>query len=201
MRISIDRVSSPNHRDLLNVQHTHLKLHQASNERSHSHGKDRTIVSRGSRDITHGRSRRRSRRRRRSNQRRASLSRRRSPTGSDTGAGVRRAQVGRDSSVRRLDAGVVARLIGVPVRGSRGVVDDIDRLNVERERTFGVVSLAAGPLDRTLGVIWVAAGPDADADAHGRLGVVCAVDGIGVLECAHDDAVQEPLDALGGPVD
>lgn len=201
-RICINQVTPTNHPDLLHDQQNHLELNHARNKRSQSHGKNRSIVrSRRSRDKASRRSRGRSGRGRGSNRRRASLRRSRSLTRSNNRARVRRAQVSRRCSISSFDARVVTSLIGVLVRRSRVVVDDIDRLNIHGERTFGVISLAAGPLDRALGVIWVAAGPDTDADAHGGLGVVCAIDGVGVLERAHDLAIYEPLDAFGGPVD
>lgn len=82
-----------------------------------------------------------------------------------------------------------------------GVVGDVDGLDIHGERSVSVVGLTTSPLDGTLTVVGVAAGPDTDADAHGGLGEVLARDCIGVIQCADDLAVQEPLDATGGPVD
>ena len=100
-----------------------------------------------------------------------------------------------------LDAGVSASLVGVLVRGGRVVIDDLDRLDIHREGTSGVVSLASSPPNGTFRIVGVAASPDTDLNTHWGLGVVLAVQGIGVLESAGDLAVQDPLDAVGGPVD
>lgn len=68
--VCINQVTPQNHPDLLDDQHNHLELNEASNKRSDSHGKDRSVVSNGrSRDKTNRRSRCGSRSRRRSNQR------------------------------------------------------------------------------------------------------------------------------------
>ena len=180
----------------------HLELSHTSDQRDHGDSKSRAIVrSRSSRDNTDRRSRRRSRSRSRSIGRGASPCRRRSLTRSHNRARVRSTQVRGSGTISSLDASIRTRLIGILVCRSGVVVDDIDRLDIHRERRGGVVRLTTSPLDRTLRVIGVATGPDTDADAHGCLGVVGSVDGVGVLECADDFAVEEPFDSLGGPVD
>jgi len=72
-----------------------------------------------------------------------------------------------------------------------------------QDSPFGEIALAARPLDGTLWLSWPATGPVAELETHGRLRVVLAAvgEGVGVPERADGDAVDDPLDPLGGPVD
>ena len=115
--------------------------------------------------------------------------------------GVGQAGGRRRSAVVHLDAGVVASLVGVLVVGGRVVVGHVDGLDVHDEGDVVEVGLTTSPLDGALGVAGVTAGPDTDLELAGGLGVVLAVQSIGVLDSVLDVAVDDPLDALLGPVD
>lgn len=107
-----------------------------------------------------------------------------------------------DDGVGRVqdDAGPVAGEVAVGVGRGRVVVGDVDGLDVHGEGGVAVVGLAAGPLDGALAAA-VAGRPGAQLDAHGRLGVVGAVDGVGVVEGAHGGAVNVPGRGRRGPLD
>ena len=82
------------------------------------------------------------------------------------------------------------------------IVLRVDLLDRHLEGLLAEVGFAASPLhDARVVVLGVAAGPDAEADVHGRLGVVGALEGVGEFELAQLLAVDPPLDAVLGPVD
>lgn len=99
------------------------------------------------------------------------------------------------------DTVVVAGQVAVRVALPGVRVHDFDLLEHHRKRARVVIRLAAGPLDRAGVVGGVAAGPDADADVHGRLGVVLSSDSVGVVQGAYGDVVDEPCCGGGGPGD
>lgn len=103
--------------------------------------------------------------------------------------------------IRRPNTLIRTRHIGPRIRLGRGIVDNPHRLDIHGERRLGVIRLTTGPLDRALCVIRVAAGPDPDPRTHGRLWVVCAGDGVGVVQGSDEVAVDVPLRALGCPAD
>jgi len=127
--------------------------------------------------------------------------RRRGALGGGRAGGVGQAGRRRRGAVVHLDAGVVAGLVGVLVVGGGVVVGNVDGLDVHDERNVVEVGLTTGPLDGALGVAGVTAGPDTDLELAGGLGVVLAVESIGVLDGVLHVAVDDPLDALLGPVD
>ena len=62
-----------------------------------------------------------------------------------------------------------------------------------------IVYFSAGPLDGVVTVVFVAACPDADADVHGRLWIVCPSVGVVVRQRTHDGAVDVPFQRLIRP--
>lgn len=105
------------------------------------------------------------------------------------------------SRIRRHNTGIRARLVGVVVRGSGVVVDDVDRLDIHGEGDIGVIRLATRPLDRSLAVGRIASGPDTQLHDHGCLRVVPPAESVGILDCAHGGPVDVPGDGSGGPDD
>lgn len=103
------------------------------------------------------------------------------------------------SRIRGHDAGIRARLVGIVVRGSRVIVDDVDRLDVHGEGDIVVIRLTTSPLDCSLAVRRIASGPDAQLHNHRRLREVLPIDGIRILECAHGGPVDVPGDGRSGP--
>lgn len=108
---------------------------------------------------------------------------------------------GRAVRAAELYAGVRPRL--VPVRVARGgiVVDNVDALDIGRERAVGKVRLAPGPLDRPGRVAGVAPGPDPQLHPHRGLRVILAVQRRRVVEGPLGDAVDLPGEGLLGPYD
>ena len=106
-----------------------------------------------------------------------------------------------------LDALPSAGLVAVRVRAGGGgtgaahVVLDGDGLVVALERRRAEVGETTGPLDGALGAGGVATDPGSDLELHGGLGVGVAATGTRVGQGADDVAVDEPVDALGVPVD
>jgi hypothetical protein len=99
---------------------------------------------------------------------------------------------------------VAIDVLGDVVGGGRvaaGVVGDLDALVDGVKGSLGEVGETAGPLDGALGSGAAAGAPGADLDLHGGLGEAGAALGLLVLDGADDGAVNDPLDALGGPVD
>lgn len=86
-------------------------------------------------------------------------------------------------------------------RAAAGVVDNLNRLVPGVKGRLAEVGHAAGPLDGPRARAGQAGDPGAELDLHGGLGVAGAALGVGVVEGADDDVVDEPVDLLGGPVD
>lgn len=94
-----------------------------------------------------------------------------------------------------------ARQIPIRVAPTGILINNLNLLEHHRKRPVGVLRRAASPLNRALVVCAVAAGPDADADVHGRLGVVFPRERVGVVEGADGDVVDVPGCVRRGPGD
>ena len=89
--------------------------------------------------------------------------------------------------------------VAVFVFAAGGVVGHADGLHEHCVGGFGVVYFSAGPLDGVVVVVFVAAGPDADADVHGCLWVVCPSVCVVVRQRTYDGAVDVPFQRLIRP--
>lgn len=97
------------------------------------------------------------------------------------------------------DAFVGPREVAVRVRPGRVVVRDGDAPDERRERAVAVVRGAAGPRDGPRRVAGVPPRPGPQLHAHGRLRVVCAVQGRRVAEGPDRRAVDLPGERLLRP--
>lgn len=131
-----------------------------------------------------------------------------STEGTENGRVISDGDVGLHGSLGGVDVRVVAGLLGA--RGG-SVASDIDLANSSVVVTLLLdvlavpVNLTTGPVDGTLGVAGLAGGPERHLQARGGLGVLEAVGsgvpGVGLLQGAHDGAVDDPLGLVGLPVD
>ena len=114
--------------------------------------------------------------------------------------------VGLLAVVDDLDALPRAGAVGVVVLGgllgalAAHVVLDAQALVVAVEGSGGKVSDTASPVDGSLGGVLATSDPGSELDLHGRLGVTGAALDAGVLESAHNGAVDDPVELLRGPL-
>lgn len=85
-----------------------------------------------------------------------------------------------------------ARFVGIDIVLRGGVIDDLNRLDIHRERCLGVISLAASPVDSALDFARVTSCPDTNSHTHRCLWEASASFRISIVDCPNNGAINRP---------